>query len=157
MKRIFIRPELCAGCKTCELTCMVEHCPGSSLWTINLSDPANQPRNVVLAGPAGNPVPLACRHCTDAPCLTACPAGALVRDEAAGTVIHQPERCAGCWMCVMACPYGLIWPDARGRVAVKCDFCGERNTPRCVEACPTGALSLVETDGPGVIREITGT
>ncbi|OAT87096.1 4Fe-4S dicluster domain-containing protein [Desulfotomaculum copahuensis] len=155
MKRIFIRPELCAGCKTCELSCLVEHCAGSSLWTIDLGDAGNQPRNTVLAGPKGVPLPLTCRHCPEPACVDACPAGAMVRNEATGLVEHRNERCVGCWMCVMACPFGLVWPSAREQKSIKCDFCGERDNPACVESCPTGALSLVETDPAGGVKEIT--
>jgi Fe-S-cluster-containing dehydrogenase component len=53
------------------------------------------------------------------------------------------SRCLGCWMCVMACPYGVI---TAVETALKCDLCPDRVEREgraryaCVDACPTGAL-----------------
>ncbi|EDK34162.1 Conserved hypothetical protein [Clostridium kluyveri DSM 555] len=30
---------------------------------------------------------------------------------------------------------------------VKCDLCGDRDTPRCVENCPTGAIYMEKEEG----------
>ncbi|KJS17560.1 MAG: 4Fe-4S ferredoxin [Peptococcaceae bacterium BRH_c4b] len=145
MKRIFIKPELCAGCKNCQVACLAEHSPTSSVWLVNLSDQSSQPRNSVRLNDQNRPVPLTCRHCSEPECVTACMTGALSKDPVTGLVQHDPESCAGCWMCVMSCPFGMIAPKAGERkIAVKCDFCAGREMPRCVEACPTGAITLVE-------------
>lgn len=69
----------------------------------------------------------------------------MYRDPDSGLVLHNEDRCAGCWMCVMSCPYDLIAPDSRQKTAVKCDFCMGNDRPYCVDNCPTGALSLEET------------
>ncbi|MBE3584622.1 MAG: 4Fe-4S binding protein [Thermoanaerobacter sp.] len=87
---------------------MVEHCPGSSLWTIDLGDESNQPRITVLAGMKGASLPLNCRHCAEPACVDACPTGAMLRDKTTGLVRHRADRCVGCWMCVMACPTGAL-------------------------------------------------
>ena len=145
MKRIFIDREHCAGCKNCQVACMAEHSPARSVWLVDLSDPVNQPRNFVELDRGGRPVPLACRQCDDPRCVTACIAGALTRDSATGVVSHHRERCAACWMCVISCPFGMIvpeWGEENG--PVKCDLCGGSENPRCVEACPTGAISLID-------------
>lgn len=126
---------------------MVAHSEKKSAYFLDLNDPGNQPRNTVLAGDDGAPAPLTCRHCQDAPCVLSCPSGAMYRDPDSGLVLHNKEKCAGCWMCVMSCPYGLITPDSRRQTAVKCDFCMGSERPYCVDYCPTGALSLEETKG----------
>lgn len=155
MRRIYIKPELCAGCKNCVLACMAEQTEHKSVLTLELSNPALQSRNMVVLGAAGKPVPLTCRHCDDPACVNACMAGALTKDADTGIVSHCREKCAGCWMCVMACPFGMIKPDrASGTVALKCDLCAARGFPRCVEACPTGAVSLVEVDSEGRITPV---
>lgn len=146
MKTIVIRPDLCKGCKNCQFACMLAHSEEKSPYFLNLTDRENQPRNSVLSGQDGAPSPLACRHCQDAPCISSCPSGAIYRDTDSGLVLHNAERCAGCWMCVMSCPYDLIAPHSSGKVAVKCDFCLGNERPYCVENCPTGALSLEETN-----------
>jgi len=46
----------------------------------------------------------------------------------------------------MACPFGVVSQDKIKHIAVKCDRCHKRDVPACVEACPTGALSLVEAE-----------
>ncbi|TYO96858.1 4Fe-4S dicluster domain-containing protein [Desulfallas thermosapovorans] len=150
MKRILINRELCQGCRNCQLACMAEHTEAKSVLMLDLEDPANQARNFVEADLDGRPVPLLCRHCDDPACATACMSGALRKNPDTGLVEHDRVKCAGCWMCVMSCPYGLIRPDQlAGRTAVKCDFCVTRPMPRCVEACPTGAITLIELESKG--------
>ncbi|MFZ5633311.1 MAG: 4Fe-4S dicluster domain-containing protein [Bacillota bacterium] len=154
MKRILINPGLCNGCKNCQLACMAEHCADGSILALDLEDPARQARNFIEAGAGGKPVPLLCRHCDSPECADACVSYALTKNPDTGTVGVAPEKCAGCWMCVMSCPFGMIRPDHSGRAAVKCDFCAGRHFPRCVQACPNGALSLLEINPDGVIKKV---
>ena len=60
--------------------------------------------------------------------------------EEDGLVMVDQDVCRGCWMCVMACPFGAIVPDPEAKVAIKCDACKDMEQPACVAACPTGAL-----------------
>ncbi|MFC1675306.1 4Fe-4S binding protein, partial [Candidatus Omnitrophota bacterium] len=53
-------------------------------------------------------------------------------------------RCVGCWMCMMACPYGAIKPNTKTKLAVRCDKCKDKDEPACVIACPTGAIIWAE-------------
>lgn len=153
MQRIFINQELCQGCRNCQLACMAGHTAEQSVLCLDLENPANRPRNFIAAGPLG-PTPILCRHCNEPACVTACMAGALTKNYATGTVDQDPEKCAGCWMCVMSCPFGVIRPDGRESRAAKCDFCSGRPSPKCVEACPTGALTLIEVDARGAVKKI---
>lgn len=79
-----------------------------------------------------------CQHCDDAPCLKACISGALTRNE--DKIAHAPNKCVGCWSCIMICPLGAIVPDMASGVARKCDLCECEEEPYCVKNCPTGAL-----------------
>lgn len=156
MKRILINTEYCQGCRNCQLACMAGHAAAKSVLDLDLEDRSNQARNFIETGPGGGPVPILCRHCDEPACVTACMSGALTKNSDTGTVDHDPEKCAGCWMCVMSCPFGIIRPDIReGKVAVKCDFCSGRAFPRCVEACPTGALTLIEVAAQGSVQIIS--
>lgn len=70
--------------------------------------------------------------------------GAMRRDAETGMVCVERGRCRGCWMCLMACPFGVIRADRVAGVAHKCDGCLGRGTAACVEACEPGALVLAE-------------
>jgi Fe-S-cluster-containing dehydrogenase component len=54
-------------------------------------------------------------------------------------VTVSDEKCVGCKMCVLACPYGCIAVGDAG-VAEKCDLCN--GVPQCVKFCARGALSF---------------
>ncbi len=145
MKRIFVRPDLCTACKTCELACAVEHSQAQSIFLSPFESPRPKPRVFVEAAD-GRKIPIVCRQCDDAPCLAACISGALFRDLETGAVRCDWSRCIGCWTCVMVCPYGVIGRQLELGKAVKCDLCPGREVPACVAACPTHALLYEEVD-----------
>ena len=84
-----------------------------------------------------------CKHCDDAPCLCACPTGALMRSETGG-VYPQADICNGCASCVAACPFGVIARDEASGHSRKCTLCLDRTrdglTPACAKTCPTGSI-----------------
>jgi len=143
MKELLINLERCLGCKSCELACAVEHSLSKELFGAVWEKLPPLPRIYVEAGGELN-FPLQCHHCSDARCIKACITGALWREEESGLVNHHKEKCIGCWMCVMTCPFGVIVQDRREQIALKCDRCPDREIPACVEACPTKAISLEE-------------
>ena len=68
-------------------------------------------------------VSIACMHCSDAPCVQACPAGCLYKDEATGLTLYDNNKCIGCHSCVMACPFGapvFYGNRANGKVRRMC-------------------------------------
>jgi Fe-S-cluster-containing dehydrogenase component len=85
-------------------------------------------------------LPVLCNHCEDAPCLTACPTGAISRPDGQAVIIDK-SLCNANRMCMTACPYGAIYIDPFESVAQKCTFCEHRTAqglmPACVDACPT--------------------
>ena len=145
MKRIFVRPDLCTACMTCELACAVEHSQAKSIFASPLESPRPMKRVFVEASD-GRKIPIFCRHCEDAPCVAACISGALFRDPVTDAVICDWGRCIGCWTCVMVCPYGVIGRQLELGKAVKCDLCPGREAPACVAACPTKALIYEEVE-----------
>ena len=141
MKRIWIDRALCLGCKTCELQCAVERSSLSRTLPEAVRETPLPMARVRVCGTSTNPFPLQCRHCEEAPCLAACPGGALRREETDGLISLNQEICRGCWICVMSCPFGVVTPSAAFQVAVKCDACLHMDKPACVDGCPTGALT----------------
>jgi len=79
-----------------------------------------------------------CRHCDDPECVRACPKKAF-RELMPDVWAVMPERCDGCELCALSCPYNAIYVDGYAR---KCDLCG--GSPKCVQRCPCG-LRLEET------------
>lgn len=142
---IYVEPERCMACKSCELACAVAHSRSKDLIEAMREEPRPVSRVDVVES-AGLVVPLHCRHCDGAPCVQVCPTGAIVKTELGGPVIVRGELCVGCRSCTLVCPYGVPQLSPEGRTIVKCDLCFERleagQVPACVEACPTGALKF---------------
>lgn len=146
MKQVLVRTDRCLGCKSCEMACSIAHSGSKNLFAAVLGN--EQPvRRVKVENNAERSInlPVQCRQCREAKCVSACMTGAMHLDEDSGLVINNEEKCVGCWMCVMVCPYGTISVDEQQKVATKCDQClSEGHDPACVKACPTKALKFVE-------------
>jgi len=88
-----------------------------------------------------------CKHCSPAPCLQACPTGALFRTEFDSVVVQQ-DICNGCGYCVPACPFGVVAIDEPDGKAHKCTLCYDRLKgglePACAKACPTDSIQFGE-------------
>ncbi len=98
---------------------------------------------VAKADASGADHPHVCRLCRRAPCVAACPSGALYRREARGAVLLRAERCDGCRACVEACPFGMVALHPEAGVALICDLCG--GEPACVKRCATGAIQYTDS------------
>jgi carbon-monoxide dehydrogenase iron sulfur subunit len=146
MKRIYVIKEKCNGCMNCVVACQKEHADSEFYAPIRDSEPTRIHLQVV----ENSPVPLVCRHCDEPACVKACMTGAMQKDEETGIVSNEfnPQKCVGCWMCVMACPFGVISAKTDGtrKIAVKCDMCIKRGSPACVDSCPNGAIVYMEDD-----------
>jgi len=144
VKRIVADPAKCVACKACELACAVAHAEAESIAGA-AAEPLARSR-IVLRQDRAVVVPSQCRHCEDAPCISACPEGAIARDGDDAPVIISADKCKGIGACAAACPFDAIRlvPFGKESVAIKCDLCAGLDGPACVDACPTGALRLAE-------------
>jgi carbon-monoxide dehydrogenase iron sulfur subunit len=134
MVRLYADASLCTECRLCQLACSFEkthtYNPRLGLLRVDVR------KNGLVAEP------IVCRQCENPMCARACVVGAIIRRDD-GVVLIDPERCVGCGRCVDVCPHDVI--VMRQKVAHKCDLCD--NEPRCVAACPTGALRTVQEVG----------
>jgi carbon-monoxide dehydrogenase iron sulfur subunit len=148
-KIIVVEEDRCLACKTCVLECAMAHSDAGSLAEALRADVPPQPR--VHVEPFGSyGLPLQCRHCEDAPCVTICPTKAVQRPSEGGPVLLDQRYCIGCKFCLLVCPFGVIDLSRDGKATVKCDLCIERTEagqePACVAGCPTGALRYCDVD-----------
>ena len=134
--RLYFEPKLCLGCEACVTACTRPDEP-KEVFRLRLK---TEEKKVPQAFSFSLKY---CPQCQDAPCVTACPEGAL-RRNAAGIILLERKKCKGHGLCAKACPYGVL--EVLYRQAFKCDLCYEElkegYLPRCVAVCPTGALSF---------------
>jgi Fe-S-cluster-containing dehydrogenase component len=157
---IFIDIDKCTGCHNCFLACRDEYY-GNDYPGYSAAQPLNgqfwmQIKEVergVYPKPKLDYIPIPCMQCQDAPCLDVALDGAVYRRDD-GIVIIDPEKAKGQERIVNACPYRVIYWNQEKQVPQKCTFCAHRldegeKQPRCVEACPTGALMFGDLDDAG--------
>ena len=140
---IYVQIDKCLSCHSCELACALEHSQSKDLVQAIQEDPPPVAR-VHVQHIEGAGVPVQCKHCEDAPCVSVCPREAIEKLGPAQPVIIDPEKCTGCNFCVAACPFGVVVVPSDRKIAVKCDLCPQRIKeglePACVSACPSGAM-----------------
>jgi len=140
---IIVDQAACTGCRQCELVCSVKH--------TGTANPARARINVIRWEREGFYLPMLCQQCVEAACVAVCPKDALSRDDKNEIVVYDPERCIGCKMCVMACPFGAMGVDSELGKVSKCDLCD--GDPTCVSFCDAGALKFVDTDTVNLSRK----
>lgn len=96
----------------------------------------------------------ACQHCTNAPCVEICPAGALYKDPDTGLTTYDQSKCVGCQYCSSVCPFDVPRydkiPGSTDPVLNKCTGCTDRIAngmePACVTTCQPDALLFGDRD-----------
>jgi Fe-S-cluster-containing dehydrogenase component len=147
--------RLCVACKACVLACKAENALPDGYcrdWLVE------ETRGVFPNLSAQNRSER-CNHCSDPPCVYACPTGAS-HVNAGGVVLVTHHKCTGCKACIAACPYDSRYVHPEGYVD-KCTFCLHRVDnglePACVEVCPTfclhfGDLNDSSSEVSGLLR-----
>jgi formate dehydrogenase iron-sulfur subunit len=150
----------CIGCGWCQKACREWNDLTASSESPGRSDPClsadtwtlPELKQVNLDGETHHVfVKRQCMHCVDPACVSACPVGALQKQDD-GAVTYDCTRCIGCRYCMVACPFGIPkfeWEEPLPRIR-KCTFCVDRQAdglaPACATVCPTGALTFGERD-----------
>lgn len=152
--------EKCVGCRGCEMACKNEYQVDAvprwrQVYQLHEEDFSLPTRMFVSIG---------CNHCAHPECLRVCPVEAYTKRED-GIVIQNHDRCIGCKMCVMACPYDRPQYNSIQKKVEKCNLCYQKidqgQKPACVAACIPGALELVEINDAldqrtGVLKTLPG-
>ncbi|MCX7839617.1 MAG: 4Fe-4S binding protein [Anaerolineae bacterium] len=154
-KGVLIDTTKCVGCKSCQIACkqangLPDDRPVAlSATTLTIVDFCNISRKADT--PEIRPVKRQCMHCEDPACVSACPVGALVKQEN-GCVTYDENVCIGCRYCMIACPFGIPkynWDSANPKInkcAQNCTANKKRDKPACVSACPQQALIYGDRD-----------
>jgi Fe-S-cluster-containing dehydrogenase component len=157
-KVLVIDLNICNGCYNCQVACKDEHV-GTDWSPIAKPQPDTGQFWYKLSDMVRGQVPKVkvtymhslCQHCDEAPCIPACNAEAIYRRDD-GAVIIDSQKCRGNQLCLSACPYeDVIYFNDSLNIAQKCTFCAHLlddgwSEPRCVDACPTGALAFGEEE-----------
>lgn len=149
---LLIDIEKCEDCNNCFLACKDEHV-GNQWPKYTLAQPLHGHRwmnierkergQYPLIDVAYRPTP--CMQCDNAPCLKASNGAIIKRPD--GIVIIDPVKAKGNKDIIKACPYNAIYWNEESQIPQKCTFCAHLmdegwKQPRCVQACPTGALRI---------------
>lgn len=138
----------CTGCQRCELNCTLARDGDAHPYMarIHMRDFVNFGKE----GPTDDFIhgdgffgqwmlsPETCKQCGNAPCLNACPVGAIYVSDRNNARVVDPDKCVGCGACVAACPWSMPRLDPETRKSSKCINCGA-----CVRGCPTSALTMI--------------
>ncbi len=161
---LIIDVEKCENCNNCFLACKDEHVwnewPGYAApqpihgqkWMDIRSKERGQYPFIDVAY-----MPVPCMHCDDAPCIRATKNGEIYK-RTDGIVIIDPVKAKGKKSILAACPYGAIWWNEELELPQKCTLCAHLldngwDKTRCVQSCPTGALSLLKVE-PAEMQKI---
>jgi len=172
MKCFIIDVSVCSGCYNCQIACKDEHV-GNDWPPYSLSEPdigqfwvkVNERERGTIPRMRMTFMPLICNHCDNAPCMKAATGGAIYK-RADGIVIIDPVKSKGQRQVVNACPYGAIYYNETLDIPQKCTMCAHLldnaanvddpglKVPRCVDACPMGALTWGDDTDPAIQAKI---
>ena len=94
----------CVGCSACDISCKSENnVPHSFAWSNHIVETRGTFPDVKYRY-----IPTLCNHCSNAPCVTACPTTAMHKTED-GLTMLDADKCIGCSACQIACPYEVIY------------------------------------------------
>ncbi|HSO27273.1 MAG TPA: 4Fe-4S dicluster domain-containing protein [Anaerolineales bacterium] len=175
--------DKCFACQSCTAACRMENntpiagpdqasLGRAILWNEVLPFVEGEYPNI-----ASSILPRPCMHCDEPPCTKVCPVRATYKNEE-GIVVVDYERCIGCRMCTVACPYAVRyfnwfapeWPASlRERlnpepevaprptgVVEKCTFCIQRLREAREQAEAEGRVFQATDFTPACVQTCTG-
>ncbi|MBN1626093.1 MAG: oxidoreductase [Deltaproteobacteria bacterium] len=161
MKRygMLINIDKCNGCYNCYMACRDEF-GGNDYPPYSAAQPSEGKSwmKIIEKERGATPkvkvdyIPIPCLQCEDAPCLKKCTDGSIYR-RPDGIIVIDPEKAKGNKDILTSCPHRLIYWNEEKNIPQKCTFCAHLldkgwKQPRCVEACPSGALVFGDLNDP---------
>ena len=136
-KSLVMVAENCTACSQCEMMCSYEQ---TGAFNVSKS-------MIKIFTVDERHIPFTCTQCAEAWCMRVCPVEAITENPETGAKEVSDERCVGCKVCTIACPFGTINYVSDTSKVAKCDLCG--GEPACVKVCPQDALFYVDADTTG--------
>ena len=101
MKHIFVfDPDKCCACSACMMGCLDQNdtdlSAGDQCYRRTFDNEIEMEDGSVYCAYLS----AACMHCTDAPCIAACPVGCLSKDPETGFTVYDNTNCIGCKSCM---------------------------------------------------------
>ncbi|KJS21078.1 MAG: hypothetical protein VR72_12245 [Clostridiaceae bacterium BRH_c20a] len=132
--------EKCIGCQACATACAKKNNFFYGFRKIEKHELKYKGKNVIFF------FSTSCNHCENPECLRRCPEK-LYFKRRDGIVIQQLGGCRGCLTCMESCPYDAPKYNHQIGKVNKCNLCvnnfNDALKPKCVNACPTSALQLI--------------
>lgn len=134
--------DRCIGCQACTVACAAGNELADGETYIRITDKVSVKDGAFWGSFAHN----RCFHCTDAPCVAACPTGTLTKWNGLTTVTM--EKCSACGYCTDACPFHV--PNVVDNHVSKCVACADLvqagQQPWCERTCPSQAIRFGDRD-----------
>jgi carbon-monoxide dehydrogenase iron sulfur subunit len=142
-KVIVFDPLLCTGCMRCMTTCSTYNDGATSLSKARIHVVRHEGHAITGIDEEDELIfeVLTCLQCDKPFCMYFCPTRAIERNADTGAMTINYDRCIGCRMCMIGCPFGAIRYDSDKKQVIKCEFCD--GDPQCVKFCPTDALQFL--------------
>lgn len=121
------------NCSGCEVACVKERTGREECSGIT----------AIHAPEVGFHTAVKCNQCAEPACLAVCPTWAISKSAVDGIVRVKENKCIGCGLCTLACPYGGMSYNLDKQKAFKCDLCD--GSPKCLDGCPYGLISLLKS------------
>lgn len=156
---MIINLRKCVGCGACALACKTEN--NTALrrngQTYNWADFVHETTGT-FPETKFRTLPVLCNHCSDAPCVDACPVTPKAMYKTPeGITMHNDHRCIGCRACQEACPYSMEEVEKDGASGeysvISYNEEGEpvhpffRNKAELITGCSTSGAELASLTG----------
>jgi carbon-monoxide dehydrogenase iron sulfur subunit len=142
-KTIVFDPALCTGCMRCVTTCSTYNNGATSFSKARIHVMRHEGHAITRIDEEDELIfqALTCQQCDKPYCSYFCPARAIERNTDTGAMVINYDKCIGCRMCIVACPFGAMRYDSAKKQTFKCQLCD--GDPQCVKFCPQEALKFM--------------
>lgn len=142
-KAIVFDSVLCTGCMRCMTTCSTYNFGATSLAKSRIHIVRHEGHAITKIDEEDELIfeALSCQQCDKPYCMAFCPTKAIELDTELKAMKINYDKCIGCRMCIVGCPFGAVRYNTAISRPYKCELC--EGDPQCVKFCPTGALQYL--------------